>query len=152
MHAPKSKERLQDKRHFRRSLKQLIPDEHLVIVRNHHDGLGEEDASYLIGDYRNRIGVKVHNVLVSSRLIRVTVAVNAEVELLAPEDKAFIQGGQQHVPSSTQFPYGNGKKPVIAPCVAGHDGRVAIGPRLACGDNLTLERILEIDKFGLVEF
>ena len=56
------KERLKHKRDLGRSLKKFILDEHLIVVRNHHDSLGEDDSTNLVGYYRNRIRIKVNDV------------------------------------------------------------------------------------------
>ena len=88
----------------------------------------------------------------SLRIISVAVAVDTEVELLASEDQTFIQGGQQHILSATQLINRDCKQSVIASRIAGHDGRVAVRSCLIRSDDLTLERIFQVDKLGLVEF
>jgi hypothetical protein len=74
----------------------------------------------------------------SAWLVSVTIAMNAEVELLTSKDKTFIQSRKQHILSSSQFLNRDSEQSVIASCVAGHDRRVAICTRLIRSDDLTL--------------
>ena len=88
----------------------------------------------------------------SLRIISVAVAVDSEVELLTSEDQTLIQRRKQHILSATQLINRDSEQSVITPCVAGHDRRVAISACLIRRDDLTLERILQVHKLGLVEF
>ena len=91
MNASECKERLQHERKFRRSLEEFVLDEHLISVRNHHDSLGKQYSSDLVGHHRHRIGVKVHDILMSLRVIGISVAVDTEVELLSTKKQTLIQ-------------------------------------------------------------
>ena len=88
----------------------------------------------------------------ATRLVSVTIAVDAKVELLASKDNTFIQRRKKHILSATQLFHGNSEQSVITSCVAGHDGRVAICTQIVRSDDLTLERIHQVHKLGLVEF
>ena len=76
----------------------------------------------------------------------------AEVEPLAPEGNALVQGGKEHVPVAAEAVDRNGQEAVVAAGVARHDGRVAERASLARQQNLPLERVGQVDKFRLVEF
>ena len=91
VHASEGKKRLQDESRLHRRLDEIIPYEHLIIVRNHENRLGEDDLTYLIGDLRLWISVKVNDVLVASRLVDVTIAVDAEVELPSVHEQTLVE-------------------------------------------------------------
>jgi hypothetical protein len=77
---------------------------------------------------------------------------DSEIELFAAEYKALVERRKQHKLSASEFLNRNSKQSVIAPGIAGHDRRVAISAGSVSLDNLTLERVLEVYQFGLVEF
>ena len=91
MNASERKERLELKRDLSGSRVKLILDKHLIIVRNHHNGLGENDSTDLVGYHRHRIGIEVDDVLMTSWFVSITIAVDAEVELLSAHHEAFIE-------------------------------------------------------------
>ena len=86
------------------------------------------------------------------RLIDVTVAVNAEVEAFTVDYEALVKIGEQEEPVSAETVQSNGQQTVVATGIAGHDARVAIAAGLVCAQNLSLQRIREIDELGFVEF
>jgi hypothetical protein len=88
----------------------------------------------------------------SLRIISVTIAMDSEVELLTPEDKALVKSRKQHILSSAEFLYRNSEQSVIASRITCHDGRVAVRTGLICNQKLTLERVLQVHEFGLVKF
>ena len=146
------KERLEFQLHLRGSVHQLVLDEDLVAVLHEDEALPEDDLTDLVGDHRNRVGVEVHDVLVAARLVDVAVTMDAQIEALAPEREAFVQGRQEHVPVTVERLHRNGEESVVAARVAGHDGRVAIRARLARKEDLPLERVRQVDELRLVEF
>ena len=77
---------------------------------------------------------------------------DSKIELLTVEDKALVERGKKHILSTAKLIYRDSKQSVVAPCVAGHDGRVAVGTGPVGLKNLALERVLKVDQFGLVEF
>ena len=121
MHASECEERLEDERHFGRSLKKFITDENLIIVRSHHNRLCEKDSSDLVSHHRHREGIEIHDVLMTSWFISVAIAVYSEIELFASKDKALIKRRQQHVLSTPELSHRNSQQPVIASCVTSHD-------------------------------
>ena len=147
-----SQERLELQLHLGRGVQELILDEELVFVRAQGDLLAEDDLTDLVGDGGNRVCVEVHDVLVPAGLIDVSVAVDAQVEPLAAQGDAFVQGTQQDVPESVELLHRNGQQAMVAPRITRHDGRVAVRAGLVRQDNLALQGILEIDEFRLVEF
>ncbi len=77
---------------------------------------------------------------------------DTKVELFASKGKTLIQRRKQHILSATQLVHRDGQQSVIASCIARHDRRVAVRTSLVCNDELTLKRVLKVDKLGLVEF
>ena len=152
VNASESKERLEHKGYLGRSLNEFVLDEHLIVVRNHHDSLGEYDSTNLISDNRHRIGIKVNDVLMSFRLIHITIAVNTEVELFATHHEALVERRKQHKLSTAKLLYRHCKQSVVLSRIASHNGCVAVRTGLVRRDQLTLQRVLEVDQFGLVEF
>ena len=88
----------------------------------------------------------------SLRIISVSIAMNAEVELFSSKDQTLIQRRKQHILSTAQLVHRDSEQSVVTPCIAGHDGRVAIRSSVVRRDDFTLKRILQIHKLGLVEF
>jgi hypothetical protein len=152
MDVAESQERLELQFHFCGSVHQFIVDHELVRVRAEDYLLAENDFADLVGHGRDRICVEIHNVLVSARLIDVSVAVDSKVEALAPEGKAFVQGAEEEMPVTAELFNRYGQKAVVTPGVAGHDGRVAIGAGFIGQDDFPLEGILKVDQFRLIEF
>ena len=97
-----------------RRLHQLVLDEKLVGVLRQDQALAEDDLADLVGDHRDRVGVEVHDVLVPARLVDVPIAVDAQVEPLSAEREAFVQGGQEHVPVTSEPLHRNGQEAVVA--------------------------------------
>ena len=77
---------------------------------------------------------------------------DAQVEPLSAEREAFVQGGQEHVPVTSEPLHRNGQEAVVAARVAGHDGRVAIRAGLARKQDFPLQRVGQVDELRLVEF
>ena len=135
-----------------RRFHQLVLDEELVGVLRQDQALAEDDLADLVGDHRDRVGIEVHDVLVPARFIDVPVAVDAQVEPLPAEREAFVQGGQEHVPVTSEPLHRNGQEAVVAARVASHDGRVAIRAGLAREQDFPLQRVGQVDELRLVEF
>ena len=74
-----------------RGLDKLVADQDLVGVGYEQDALGENHLAHLVGDLRYGIGLEIDYVLVPARLIDVSIAVDAEVELLAVHNEAFVE-------------------------------------------------------------
>ena len=145
-------ERLEFHLHLGGSVHQLVLDEELVLIGTQDKGLAEHDFADLVGDGGDGIRIEVNDVLVTAGFIDVSIAMDTQVEPLSAEGEALIEGTQQDVPVSVELFYRNGQKAMVAPRIAGDDGRVAVRTGLVRQDNLSLERILEIDEFRLVEF
>ena len=90
MNAPESKEWFQQERQLSRRFFQFITNHDLVLVRDKHDTFRKFHFSYLVIDDRDRICLEINNILMAARLIDVTVAMNAQVELLSVHDQTFI--------------------------------------------------------------
>ena len=84
-------------------------------------------------------------------LVDVSVAMDAEVELLAAHYQAHVQVGQEHVAVSSEAVEGDGEQAVVAAGVAAHDGRVAVCARLTRADNLALKGIGQVNQLVFVE-
>ena len=134
-------ERLEDERHGHRRGQELVLDEHLVLVKGQNEALAENHVSDLVGDVGHRVLCKIDDILVAAGLIDVTVAVDAQVELLAADHQTFVKRGQKHIVIPAEAVEGHGKKAVVAAGIAPHDGGIAIRARLVGADNLALERI-----------
>ena len=90
MNAPERKERLQAETQPGRGFRHLVADHNLVLVRYQENALRELYLTHPVGDHRYRVGLEVHDILMSSRFIDVPVAVDAEIERLAVYLKALI--------------------------------------------------------------
>ena len=77
----------------------------------------------------------------TSRLVNRTITVYGKVELMAFQDDALVQGGEEQHLLAVQIVHRHGQEAVIAPGVAIHNARVAIGTRLVRKDDFPLERI-----------
>ena len=152
MNVAESQERTELESQGLGTLENLIADEHLVAVLRQDDALAEEDLTDLVGNLRHGIRAEVHHILVAARFVGVSVAVDAEVELLAIHDQALIQVGQQQEAVASEPVQRDCQQAVVAAGVAGHDGRVAVGAGLVGAQDLPLERIGQIDKLRFVEF
>ena len=126
--------------------------EHLVTVRRQDESLAEEDVSHLAGDLRDGVRAEVHHVLVAARFIGIPVTVDAQVELLAVHDQGFVQVGKEQELVAAETVQRDREQAVVTARVAGDDGRVAVGSRLVGAQDLTLERVGQVDQFRLVEF
>ena len=145
-------ERLQAQTDLGGRADQGVLNQQLVLVRGHHQFLGKNDFSDFVGHLRHRIRIEIDDVFVSAGFIDIPIAVDAQVETLAPEGQALVQRAQQDIAERAEGINGNAQQAVVAPRIAGHDGRVAIGTGLRREDDFPAERIAEIDQFGLVEF
>ena len=152
MDPAEGEERLELEADGRRRLHQLVLDEELVGVLRQDKALAEDDLADLVRNHRDRVGIEVHDVLVPARLVDVPIAVDAQVEPLSAEREAFVQGGQEHVPVTSEPLHRNGQEAVVAARVAGHDGRVAIRAGLAREQDFPLQRVGQVDELRLVEF
>jgi hypothetical protein len=121
MYASESQERLQSESNLGRCLKKFILDKNLIVVRNHHDSLCEQDATDLVSNDWHWRRVKVNDVLMSTRLVGVTIAMNTKVKLLTSKNKTFIQRRKQHILSASQLLNRDSEQSVITSCVASHD-------------------------------
>ena len=131
-------ERLEDELHGSRRLEEFILYKDLVTVLGEKDALAEKHLSDLVGDLRHRIRAEVHYVLVSARLIDVSIAMNSEVELLTLDYEALIQIREQKISVPSETVQGDGQKTVITPRIAGQNRRVAIRTGLIGAQNLPL--------------
>ena len=91
MDIPECQERLEHQRNGSGRLKDLEFNKHLVAVLHELYALPEKDAPDPVGDLGDRVSLEIHYVLVAAGLIYVSVAVDSEIELLAPKDKAFVK-------------------------------------------------------------
>ena len=123
--ATESQERLEFQRYLGGRFHQLVLDHQLVLVRIEYEAFTENNLPDLVGNHRDGICVKVHDVLVTAGFIDVSVAVDAQVETLTAQGKAFVQGAEQQMAVSVEGLHGYGQQTVRTAGVAGHDGRTA---------------------------
>ena len=147
MHASECEERFQHEGSLFRGLDEMILDEYLIGVRSHKNSLAEQDFPYLVDNLRGWIGIEIDYVLMTSRFIDISVAVDAEIELLAAYDKTFVQGRQKDEIPPSKLIDRNCKKSMVTPGIASHDGCVAIGSCLVRHDDLSFERIFQVYQF-----
>ena len=95
MEVTESQERLELQLHLGGCFFQLILDEKLVLIGTKDDGLAEHDFPDFVSDGGNRVCIEVHDVLVAAGIVDVPVAVDSQVEPLAAEGQALIEGTQQ---------------------------------------------------------
>ena len=151
VHASERQEGLQGQFHPGGRVDQFVLDQDLVAVLGQDQAFAEDDLADLVHHHRHRIGVEVDDVLVSARLVYVSVAMDAQVEPLAPEGQALVQRRKQHVTIPAEPLHRSGQQAVITAGVAGHDGRIAVRAPLAREQDLPLERVGQIHEFRLVE-
>ena len=152
MNPPESEERLELKLYLGRSAYELIFNENLVIIRNQDNTFCKHDAPDLVCNRRDRISIKIDNIFMAPRLINISIAMDSEIESLATKDNALINRRKQQVLVPTETVHRNCQKAVVAARVAGDDGCVTIGTGLVGKNNLSPERVFQIDEFSLVEF
>ena len=121
MDAAECQERLKLKLDLCGGVYKLITDHELVCVLAKDKLLAEDDFSNLVRYRGDGICVEIHNVLVSARFIHFPVAVDAQVEALASEGKAFIQGAQEKMHLAAELLDRYGQEAVVTPRIAGHD-------------------------------
>ena len=152
MEVTERKERLQLQFYCGRSLPELIFDNDLVFVRRQKDALGKDNLAYLVDDLRNRIRIKIHDVLVATRIINITIAVYAKVELFSADEQGLVYGRQQQIFASAEAVNRHSQQAVITARVARSYCGVADCSRLVRRDNLPAKRVFQIHQLVLVEF
>ena len=136
---PERKEWSKEQPDLRRSVGKVVTDQHLVRIRDQKDGLDDHHSPNLVGYLRHGVGLEIYDVLVAAGFVDVPETMDAEVELLAAQDQALVERREQQVLLTAERVHGHGQESMVAPGVAGHDGRVAVGPCLVGADNLPFQ-------------
>ena len=139
MDVPEREERRKEQPDLRWSVGKVVTDQDLVRIRDQEDGLDDHHASDLVGYLRHGVGFEIYDVLVAAGFVDVPETMDAEVELLAVQDQALVERRQQQVLLPSERVHGHGQESMVAPGVAGHDGRVAVGPCLVGADDLPFQ-------------
>ena len=82
MNVSKCEEWFKLKFHFFGSIHQFISDNHLITVGSQKNALNKNHLSHLVGDFRHRIGLKVHNILVPPWFVDFIITMNTKIKLL----------------------------------------------------------------------
>ena len=91
VNVPEGQERLELEGGFGRRFQKFHLDEQLVLVGNNYQALAENNLTDLVCELRNPVRIEVDNILVSSGIIYVAVAVDAQIELFPVDYKALVQ-------------------------------------------------------------
>ena len=151
MFVAESEERTQTERRLGVSIHERIANHHLCTLVNPENLLAENHTADAVSDGRTRSIFEIGDILVSTRLVHTTEAVESQVERLIVLHDGLIQRRKQHISIVARINRGNNQAVVLA-CIATHDGGTHITATAVSSQHLALQRILQVTKLLFVKF